>query len=64
MIKCKAIVENPEQRENLCECCVILGVKPTVMRDTVSVSFKEKYKKAEELICLFEQYVRHEINKA
>jgi hypothetical protein len=64
MIKCKAIVENPTQRDNLCRCCVILGVKPNVVRDAVSVSFNKKHKKAEDLICLFENYTRHEITKA
>lgn len=64
MIKCKAIVENPLQRDNLCECCGILGVKPTVVRDAVSVSFDEEYEKAETLIGLFEYYARHEIKTA
>lgn len=64
MILCRAIVENPLQRDNLCECCVILGIKPTVVHDTVSVSFDEKYEKAETLMCLFEQYSRHEIMTA
>lgn len=61
MIECRAVVENPMQRENLCECCGILGVKPTVACDAVSIIFDEKYEKAENLICLFEHYVRHEI---
>lgn len=64
MIKCKAIVENPLQRDNLCECCIIMGIKPNVVRDTVSVSFDEKYERAETLMCLFEQYSRHEITTA
>ena len=64
MFVCKAVVSNPVQRDNLCECCKILGIEPNVHRDTVTVSFDEEYEKAETLIGLFEQYSRHEIKTA
>lgn len=56
---CTAIVENPQQRDNLCQCIGILGGVPIVGNDAVNVEYEGV--NAEKLIELFEHYVRHEI---
>ena len=61
MFVCKAVISNPVQRDNLCGCCKILGVEPSVQNDTVTASFDNGHEKAEALIVLFEQYSFHEI---
>lgn len=62
-LKCSAVVENPVQRENLLECLNIIGVTPNVARDTVYAIYEGEKgdRKAEQLVSLFENYVRHEI---
>lgn len=56
---CTAVVDNPLQKENLCQCIEILGGVPTVCNDTVCVEY-EGYN-TEKFIELFEHYTRHEI---
>lgn len=58
-IICTAIVENPQQRKNLCQCVGILGGVPNVAGDTVCVEYEGI--NTEKFIELFEHYVRHEI---
>lgn len=58
---CAAVVENPQQRENLYQCIEILGGVPTVGNNTVCVEYEGENAKAEKFIELFEHYVRHEI---
>ena len=41
MIRCGAIVENPEQRENLLHCLSILGVQPCIYKDSVCLYVPE-----------------------
>lgn len=62
MIRCGAIVENPEQRENLLHCLSILGVQPCIYKDSVCLYVPENDDRAEKIIELFEQYTRHEIH--
>ena len=59
---CSAVVDNPQQKENLCQCVEILGGVPKCSGDTVCVEY-EGYN-AEKFIELFEHYVRHEIKTA
>lgn len=61
-ITCTAIVENPQQRNNLCECIEILGGVPSINKEAVSVTLSRDDAKAEKFIELFEHYVRHEIH--
>lgn len=56
---CSAVVDNPQQRENLCQCVNILGGVPICSGDTVCVEYEGI--KAEKFIELFEHYTRHEI---
>lgn len=56
---CTAVVENPQQRDNLKECVQILGGVPNEAGDTVCVEYEGD--NAEKFIELFEHYVRHEI---
>lgn len=58
-VQCEAIVENPVQRDNLCQCIGILGGAPVVDKDKVSVVYDGE--KGETMISLFEQHVRHKI---
>lgn len=62
MIRLVAVVENPEQRENLRKCLNILGEVPCIHKDLVCMSCNEQDVKAEKFIELFEQYARHEIH--
>ncbi len=56
---CSAVVDNPQQRENLCDCVNILGGVPIISGNTVCVEYEGA--KAEKFIELFEHYIRHEI---
>lgn len=58
-IICTAVVDNPQQRENLCDCVKILGGVPQLSGDTVCVEYEGK--NVDKFIQLFEHYVRHEI---
>lgn len=58
-VRCEAIVENPVQRDNLCQCIGILGGAPVVDKDKISVVYDGE--KGETMISLFEQCVRHKI---
>lgn len=58
-VQCEAIIENPVQRDNLCQCIGILGGAPVVDKDKISVVYDGE--KGETMISLFEQYVRHKI---
>jgi hypothetical protein len=62
MIRCGAIVENYEQRENLLQCLEILGVQPCVYKYSICMFVSENDERADKLIELFEQYPRHEIH--
>lgn len=61
MIKLVAIVENPQQRENLRQCINILGVAPCIHKDVVCMHCSEQDVQMDKFIELFEQYPRHEI---
>lgn len=61
MVKCVAVVENPEQRENLRKCLNIVGVAPCIYKEVVCVSFNETDVQADKIIEIFEQYPRSEI---
>lgn len=56
---CSAVVDNPQQRENLCQCVNILGGVPRVTGDTVCVEYEGI--NTEKFVQLFEHYTRHEI---
>ena len=58
-IICTAVVDNPQQRENLCDCVKILGGVPQLSGDTVCVEYEGE--NVDKFIQLFEHYVRHEI---
>lgn len=58
---CTAVVENPQQRDNLKQCVEILGGVPNIAGDTVCVEYDGEPSKAEKFIELYEHYVRHEI---
>lgn len=62
MIKLVAVVENPEQRENLRKCINILGVAPCIYKDVVCMHCPEQDVRADKFIELFEHYPRHEIH--
>lgn len=55
-IVCTAIVDNDVQKGNLCECIKILGGKPQVSGNTVSVEFEGTANNISKFIDLFEQY--------
>lgn len=55
--KCVAVVDNSYQRENLCQCCNILGVVPRIDGDRVHAETNDELL-SEEVIKLFEQYPR------
>lgn len=59
-LKCSAVVENPVQRDNLCQCIRILGGEPVEYKDKVSVEYEGT--DTDKFIQLFEHYVRHEIH--
>lgn len=56
-----AIIENPDQRENLRQCINILGEAPCIHRDSVCVTLPSDDARAEKFIELFENYTRHKI---
>ena len=58
---CTAVVENPLQRENLCQCINIVGGVPAISRETVCVDYTGNDQEAEKFVEIFEQYCRHEI---
>lgn len=60
MTKCKAIVENPLQRENLCQCCNIIGVVPRIDGESVVAETNDELL-SDKLVEVFEQYTRHTI---
>lgn len=60
-LRCIAVVENPLQRENLCQCIGILNATSSMNGDTVRVEVDYPSPQAEKLIELFEHYTRHEI---
>jgi hypothetical protein len=59
-IVCTAVVENPQQRENLCQCVEILGGVPKCSGNTVCVEYDEGINTGK-FIELFEHYITHEI---
>ena len=61
-IICTASVENEMQKSNLCECVEILGGKPTISGDTVTVEYEGPTNTANKFSELFEQYVTHGIS--
>ena len=61
MVTCTAVVDNSLQRENLYECIEIIGGKPKVDKNVVSVKVPYGSEEATKLIMLFEHYWRHEI---
>lgn len=58
---CTALVENEMQKSNLCDCVEILGGKPTISGDTVTVEYEGPTDIANKFVELFEQYVVHGI---
>lgn len=59
---CTALVEDERQRANLCECVEILGGKPIVTDDTVSVEIDAPQETADKFAELFVQYSVHGIS--
>lgn len=59
IIYCEATIENPAQRDNLCECINIIAGIAKVENDKVKLEFEGSKEKCELLINLFEQYPRH-----
>ncbi len=60
-ILCTAVIENEQQRKNLCDCIKILGGVPDVSFDTVSVDFSGARDTADKFAELFAQYPHHGI---
>jgi len=58
MVRCIAYVD-VAQRDNLVQCINIIGGKPIVHKDQVSVEYSGE--KEALMIELFEQYTRHKI---
>ena len=56
-----ATIDNPKQRENLCECIEILGGKPNVAFSDVVLDFNGSKEQCDKFIELFEQFPRHGI---
>lgn len=61
MVYCEAIVENPQQKEHLCELVEALGGKPITKQDKVEMEFDGESSDGEQFVRLFEQYSRHTI---
>lgn len=61
-VTCTAIVEEPKQRDNLCECIEIIGGYPDVVGNTVFAEYDGESKKAHRLMSLFKQYPFHGIS--
>lgn len=59
-VVCEAIVDNPIQRDNLCQCINILGGIPVIHRDKVVVDYEGD--KSDTMVKLFENHVRHTIH--
>ena len=59
MIHCEAIVVEEALKKNLCDCIKIIGGKPVVNGDTISVDYDGKPCK---VIALFEQFSEHSIS--
>lgn len=62
MIRLVAVVENPDQRENLRQCLNILGVVPCIYKDVVCMDCDEQDSRTEKFLELFEQFKRHEVH--
>lgn len=58
MVRCIAYVD-AAQRDNLVQCISIIGGKPVVHKDQVTVEYSGE--KEALMIELFEHYTRHEI---
>lgn len=61
MFTCIAVIDDPVQIKNLCECCRLLGVEPFVQNNVVTANFGVGNEKAGLVIELFEQYQFHEV---
>lgn len=61
VVYCEAIVENPTQQENLIECIEILGGKPKIVKDLISVEYEGNEAECDIFMSLFEHYARHNI---
>lgn len=61
MLRLIAIIENPDQRENLRHCINILGEIPCIHKDSVCVTLPRDDARAEKFVELFENYTRHKI---
>ena len=59
---CTAIVSEPQQMDNLCQCVKIIGATPDVHGDTVYVDFAGERETGQKLIDLFQQYPLHGIS--
>lgn len=56
-----ATVDNPQQRDNLCECIEILGGVANTSFSDVVLEYEGSKEECEKFIELFEQYPRHGI---
>lgn len=60
-VKCVAVVNNPVQQDNLCECLSILGAEPCRNDDQISVVVDSSNKNIETIVALFKHYMHYNI---
>ena len=60
-VKCVAVVKNPVQQDNLCECLSILGAEPCRKDDRISVVVDSNNKNIETIVKLFKHYMHNKI---
>ena len=61
-LTCTAIVDDPRQIDNLCECIDIIGAEYSVKGNAVYADFIGDKKTGDKLIELFDQYPIHGIS--
>ena len=59
---CTAIISEPQQMENLCQCVKIIGAVPDVKGNTIYVDFEGERETGQKLIDLFQHYPLHGIS--
>ena len=59
LVHCEAEVQVEELRKNLCQCITIIGGKPIVNGDIVSVDYQGT--KPDKMIALFDHFPVHNI---
>lgn len=59
---CTVVIEEPQQRDNLCRCLDIIGVEPDVKGNTIYAEYEGERETAQKLMDLFQQYPFHGIS--